>query len=315
MEKILGYILKGKGIGLKFMFSVALLVSVMFALYIRFFGADLVPYANDIINQMLPIKIENGVIVNPQNTVKVAQLREGNVSIPLPIMLNTNIDELNPNNTPQGIYITRTKIYAIDAQEVRIYPFSGDFEALPQDYSDGLKSGLTWVAFALFVLGSIIISVVYFLAVLVYSVLAWILGLFFSKKYDFDVRMRLSTVAFLSVYILFFVISMAGGSTTNLISFVATLILQAAIIYKMPKIVNEENSDITLPVEEMVEHKSVLTDDVLESKKDVEPKKASVKTKSNTKTAEVKKPKSSKPVKKKTAKPKENNKTKKADKK
>lgn len=242
MEKIFNYILKGKGIGLKYIFYIATIISLIFAIYIRIAGADLVPYANDIINQMLPLKVENGVVVNPQNTIKVAQLREGDVSIPLPLVLNTNIEDINPAEVPEGIYITKTKIYAINDQEIRIYPFSEDFEALPQDYSEGIKSGLTWVAVFSFVAGAILISVLYFIAVLLYSVAALLLGVMFGKKYEFDARMRLSAVCFLTVYVALFCLNLTGAAITvgGWTSFIVIILLQSAIIYKLPAANNEE---------------------------------------------------------------------------
>ena len=234
MQKILNYIYRGQGLGCKFIFLASVILALFLALYVRIAGADLVPYTNDVINQMLPLKVQNGVVVEPQNTIRVAQLNTEEFSIPLPIVLNTTIDQLDTAHADNGLYLTRTAFYILDENEVRMYPLNEDFELYPADYQKDITSALSWTALGIFFFGIILIFISYFIAAIFYALCAQILGLIFSKKYNFDIRMRLSVVCFAIVYIFYFLLSMSGWESGRLIFLVTTLALQAYTIYKLP---------------------------------------------------------------------------------
>ncbi len=239
MQKIFNYITKGQGLGVKYILLASVIISFIFSIFIRINGADLVPYANDIMNQMLPLKIENGVVVEPQNTIRVAQLKSGDVAIPLPIIMDTTIDTLDTSKAEKGFYLTRTAFYVINDNEVRMHTLNEDVDLVQDDYTDEIKSILTWTAISMFFIGILFIFVSYFIAALFYALCAQILGLILRKKYNFDVRMRMSVICFLAVYILYFLLSLAGLESGKLIFFITTLLLQSAIIYKLPMIDNE----------------------------------------------------------------------------
>ena len=239
MQKIFNYITKGQGLGVKYILLASVIISFIFSIFIRINGADLVPYANDIMNQMLPLKIENGVVVEPQNTIRVAQLKSGDVAIPLPIIMDTTIDTLDTSKAEKGFYLTRTAFYLINDNEVRMHTLNEDVDLVQDDYTDEIKSILTWTAISMFFIGILFIFISYFIAALFYALCAQILGLILRKKYNFDVRMRMSVICFLAVYILYFLLSLAGLESGKLIFFITTLLLQSAIIYKLPMIDNE----------------------------------------------------------------------------
>ncbi len=239
MQKIFNYIIKGQGLGVKFILLASVIISFIFALFIRINGAELVPYANDIVNQMLPLKIENGVVVEPHHTIRVAQLRSGDVAIPLPIVMDTTIDTLNTEHAERGFYLTKTAFYAVNDHEVRMYQLEGDVDLRPGDYTDDIKSVLTWTAVSMFFIGILFIFVTYFIGAIFYALCAQILGLILGKKYNFDVRMRLSVICFLAVYIFYFLLSLCGLESGKLIFFITTLVLQSVFIYKLPLIKEE----------------------------------------------------------------------------
>lgn len=282
MQKILNYITRGEGLGIKIIMLASFIVALIFSLYLRIAGADLVPLANDVINQMLPLKIENGVVVSPVNTVRIAHIETADAAFPLPLVLNTNIDALDTANAEPGIYLTRTAIYAVNDHEVRMYPYEGDFEAVPADYSDGILSALSLTAVITFFVGLLVVFVTYFIAALFYSICAQILGLILSKKNNFDSRMRLSVVCFMTVYVFYFILSFIGISSTNLAFFLTTIALQAYIIYKLPSAEAAEAIETIETVETAM----------------AEPKEEVVVKESKT---EVKAPKKKAPAKKKTA--------------
>ena len=65
MKKIINYIAGGQGLGIKFIALLALLLSIVFGATVKVMGSDAVPYAQQIADQMLPIKVVNGQIVEP----------------------------------------------------------------------------------------------------------------------------------------------------------------------------------------------------------------------------------------------------------
>lgn len=304
MQKIFNYIIKGQGLGIKYILLASVIISFIFSIFIRINGADLVPYANDVINQMLPLKIENGVVVEPKNTIRVAHLNSGDVSIPLPIVLDTTIDTLDTTKVEKGFYLTRTAFYVVNDDEIRMHTLDEDVDLVQDDYRDDIKSILTWTAVSLFFIGFAFIFVSYFIAAIFYALCALLLELIFRKKYNFDVRMRLSVICFLTIYILYFLLSLAGLESGKLVFFISTLLLQSAIIYKLP-IINNENiaknetvwpTEISAPqTEEKVEVKTEAEPTKKAASKPVK-KVAKTKTEATKKKASVKKA----PAKKKT---------------
>lgn len=91
-------------------------------------GSDAVPYAQQIADQMLPIKVVNGQIVEPADTYKVVHLRfnEDSDPYPIPLVLDTTSDVLDINMLDPGIYVTRSNIYFAKEHEVRTYKLAND---------------------------------------------------------------------------------------------------------------------------------------------------------------------------------------------
>ena len=294
MQKIFNYIIKGQGLGIKYILLASFIISLIFSLFIRINGADLVPYANDIINQMLPLKIENGVVVDPQNTIRVAHLKSGNVAIPLPIVLDTTIDTLDTTKAEKGLYLTRTAFYVINDNEVRMHTLDEDVDLIQDDYTNDIKSVLTWTAVSIFFIGILLTFIAYFILAVFYALCAQLLELIFRKKYSFDTRMRMSVLSFLAVYVFYFILSWCGLESGKLIFFITMIILQSAIIYKLPTVKNEviveEEKEEIWPTEISDEKAETKEEIAAETKAEKKPVKKTVKTKT-VKTEETKKEK------------------------
>lgn len=301
MQKIFNYIIKGQGLGIKYIMLASVIISFIFSLFVRINGAELVPYANDIVNQMLPLKIENGVVVEPKNTIRVAHLNSGEVSVPLPIVLDTTIDTLNTTQAERGFYLTRTAFYVVNDNEVRMHPLDEDVDLVQDDYTNDIKSVLTWTAVSLFFIGVLFIFVSYFIAAIFYALCAQLLEFFFHKKYNFDIRMRLSVICFLAIYILYFLLSLCGVESGKLVFFITTIILQSTVIYKLPKIQSEVIVEDNSVWPSEISEEKVIQEEIKEAPKAKEPHKpvkkvAKAKAETTKKKASVKKA----PAKKKT---------------
>lgn len=241
MQKILNYIINGQGLGLKFLILLAFVMSLFLAVMLKVKGADFVPYAQQVADQMLPIKIENGVVTKPYNTFKQANITFNNYVKPIsiPMFIDTRVDNLDTSDVKEGVYLTRTAFYTVKKNDVRIMQLSGDNEILKADYTDTFNSFLTWCAVIFGVMALCGLFMMYFVLALFYSLCAKIIIWLTSHKLDFDQRMRLSSLTIVITYILFLPINWMGGDS-KLAFFIVIMALQAYLIKKMPVQVTEE---------------------------------------------------------------------------
>ena len=79
MNRIKNYILNGQGLGIKYLAALAILASLVFAIFVRVEGAQYIPYAQEVADQMLPIKIVDGQIVQPLNTFKMQRSKDDKI--------------------------------------------------------------------------------------------------------------------------------------------------------------------------------------------------------------------------------------------
>ena len=149
MKKIISYIAQGQGIGLKYLALLALILGILGGIGTKVIATDGIPLAQQVADQLLPIKVENGQIVEPQETYKVVHLRFGGDenAYPIPIVLDTTSDMLDINLLDQGAYITRSYLYMINEHEARTYKLDGDFELIQKDYTPEFTSFINWTAF------------------------------------------------------------------------------------------------------------------------------------------------------------------------
>ena len=225
MKKLINYISAGQGLGLKLILIFSGLVSLVFAAYIRISGAALIPYAQDIADQMLPIKIENGIVAEPAKTIKVAHLRitEDADPIALPFIINTTVDELNTNELSSGIYLTRTAFYAVNKNEVRLYKLEDNMDLPKGDYREDFKSALTYTSIALFVIGWISLFIMYTALTFFYAGCSYAVSAIFSKRYNFNTRMRISTLCLITTYILFMTLDWLGLESGKIVFFITEM--------------------------------------------------------------------------------------------
>lgn len=218
MRKITSYILNGQGLGMKFLAGLSVLMALIFAIVIRVQGAAYVPYAQEIADQMLPVKVVNGQIVEPLNTFKMAQIRiEGrDTPLALPLVLDTRVTNLDANLLPQGVYVTRTNIYTVNRNQVKVIKIEGDNYIPKGDYTDVFKSWLNWSAVIGGIAGIVILFVLYLILTMFYALCTQVIAKLARRDMAFDSRMRLSAVVLTAAYILFIPLGWLGFSSTLL---------------------------------------------------------------------------------------------------
>lgn len=235
MQKILNYILKGQGLGVKFLILLAVVMSLVVAVVVKVKGNDFVPYAQQVADQMLPIKVENGVVVKPYNTFKQAKITLDDYSRPfyIPFIIDTTVDNFDTANLEQGIYLTRTAFYTVQRNEVRMLRLEGNVEILKADYTDVFKSWMSWFAVIFGFISVFFLFIMYFLLAIFYSFCAKLITWMTSVNLDFDQRMRLSSLALVAAYILFLPFDWASIGSNKLLFFVVVMAIQVFAVKKI----------------------------------------------------------------------------------
>lgn len=263
MKKILNYISYGNGIGKRYMLALAVIASLCFAFYMHKETVNFIPEAQSIADQLLPIKVENGVMVEPANTVKVAKFSidtnmNGNGEPLFPIVLDTRTDTLDPSTLSQGIYISRTTVYTVNKNEVRMVKLSNSFELPKADYTEFLKSSIDWMI-VFFTFTSILVLFIYYLALTwFYALCSYAISALLSRKIEFKARMRVSAVAMITTYALLTLLNFANLYSNRWVFFIIVIALQAVLIKIMPttpQVATETSAVAEEPSENKTEEK------------------------------------------------------------
>lgn len=112
MEKIINYISRGQGLGIKFLLLFSLIVAVFYAVGTKFAGDQFfVPAAQKAADAFLPIRIENGIVTEPENTVKNYTFVLGEGKVPdaesFNLTMDTTVDSLDTSGLKEGLYLTK----------------------------------------------------------------------------------------------------------------------------------------------------------------------------------------------------------------
>ena len=234
MKKIINYIANGQGIGLKYLALLALVLGIICGVATKMITTDAIPYAQQVADQLLPIKVIGGQIVEPEDTYKVVHIRysDDDNFYPVPIVLDTTSDVLDINLLEQGVYITKSFLYLINENEARTYKLDGDFELEQKDYTDAFTSFINWTAFSVAIFVFAGLFVFYFLMTLLYSAVAAIIAALTKVNLDFNKKMRLSMVAFVTTLILSGILKFITGLNVGMwASVIVVVALQFYLIH------------------------------------------------------------------------------------
>lgn len=310
MKKIINYVINGQGVGARWLLLFTVITVLAATIYLRLAATSLIPYAQDVANQMLPIKISDGIVVEPHDTFKSANIQSGSYSLALPLVIDTRVDTLNTANLKDGVYLTRTTLYTVNKNEVKILKLTNDLDIPQADYTDFFTSVLNWGAFFGALFGWAFMFVFYFILSLFYSWCAVAVAKVAGRQYDFDQRMRLSVLSLMAAYLLSWVLGHVGLSSGMLAFFLIVIIFEGLLISRLPaqtiikKTVQETGEDKTVAVQ--IEEKQKEVRPVVSEKpatktkaKTMSAKKTTAKTTDNP-VKKAPKAKSKAPVKKKT---------------
>ena len=239
MKSIINYIKFGRGIGARWLFLYAVVVSIVLGVSIKIAGYYATPTLQSIADQLLPIKIENGVIVEPENTVKAVKLDAEELS-QYPIILDTTLEVIDTAGLRDGIYISKKAVYFVNDNQIRVHNFSGTMDLPKGDYTDMFKKIAVYVAWFMGLLALIVLFIVYLALTAFYAIFATTLSKVCKVNLDYPAGMRLSALAYIFTSVLLAILRLCGLNTPLWLYFIAVIALQTIILKLMT--VKEEPS-------------------------------------------------------------------------
>ncbi len=228
MNKILNYIKAGRGIGAKFLLIYAFIVAIVYASSVKIMGNEIVPVLQNAADQLLPIKIENGTIVEPADTIKSIRLALPEVNFPF--ILDTTVDNIDTTDLKDGIYISKKAIYFVNKKQTKSYNFEDSLTLEKADYTDMFRKFATYVSVICGIFAFVFLYILYLAFTCFYALFAMAFTKMFKISLDYAASMRLSAVSYIATSAVSLLLTFAGLSTRVRVFFVSILILQIIIV-------------------------------------------------------------------------------------
>ena len=234
MNRLINYIINGQGWGLKLILIYSLILAMVGGFNIKRIGDNMIPSAQEIAYKILPIKIEQGRIINPSGFEGQFNL---NLSSKLPdfkfpFVMNTNVDTLDVKNLKEGIYLTRSSLYTVTNGQVRVAELSDTLEIPQGDYTDFFQKVVNYTTLALIFVMSIILFAFWSIASLFYSIIAWAITKIFKRRSTFAIRMRLSVCGIILIHTICYIISSRGSVIDSQIVSILIMLFMGIFIYR-----------------------------------------------------------------------------------
>ncbi|MBR4126902.1 MAG: DUF1189 family protein [Alphaproteobacteria bacterium] len=201
------YISEGHGIGFAPLFVLAVLSSVVYAVYsvllLNAFSPELI---TEKIIDLPTIEVRDGQIVQPENFFQRFSLGNG-----VHVTLDTTSDaEIIKNPSPNEIYISKNGVHFVKGQKLELMPLkkllgTDNMTITAQNITDFVTqiSGRMKVALPSFVflISVPILFLKYGILTYLTALLSYVMTLFFRKPMHFEARMRLAAVSVLPVFV------------------------------------------------------------------------------------------------------------------
>ena len=192
MKKMMNYLKNSNATGALLLLIFAALVAFHSAYSLNKILPKGVPYVQQFADEILPIKIENGKLVEPQNTVKV--YKHEFAGQPFSIVVDTTRDMLEEQQMENGIYLTRSYLYGINGKEIRRQTLTGNVNLPKQDYTPVMKMLINWLVWGVVLIAPFFNFACFLVAVLFYVFCTGFACVLNRVTLDFKTKMRLNTV-------------------------------------------------------------------------------------------------------------------------
>ena len=200
------YIKNGRGFGLLFLLASALLCTLMFSFVVRDAYNTYSPKIVEIANNFLPIEIQNGKIVSPEDFYKEVKIgaEENGDEYVFRVIMDTREGAEYHSEFKQGLFIYPNALYMVSDNQVKKMEYKHEGVLNTDDFSKFMDKFLSFFS----VIMSAIVVVYFFIVFLLHASVVAIVGHFAIKiggaeLWKFSTLMRLSAfvVAFTEVLI------------------------------------------------------------------------------------------------------------------
>lgn len=229
MDNLGNILLKKTGIGFLLMLLLAVVISVTIAQSGEEAYIFVKPKIQQEASAFLPIVFENGAIAEPKDAVISRSFSEGNKTYNF--VLNTQVDVLDTSTLDNGLYVTRTNLYAVDTEkgQTKIQTLSNmpNMVITNEVVKLFFENAAKYVYPTIFVIALVIMIAFWYVAILLYTAVMY---LPFSKFFnnDFAQTFRVNQL----VYLALTAISYFFGTSVKII---LTLGLMLAVNYCVNK--------------------------------------------------------------------------------
>lgn len=231
MNKIIGYIKSGRGIGAFLIFAFAFIISAYYGIVSRQVLLDSIPAIQAVADEILPLSIQNGMIVAPQNTIKEINLA-GNDKQSFLFVLDTTQDSLNTDNLKDGIYLSRSHAYTVRGNEVKSVKFSKSFDLPQKDYTQIMQTSVRWFTLIFIAAGTLILFILNFIIVIFYTFCNRLACIIAQKNLSFEAGMRFNSLLYIALCAFLYLLQLTGFYIGMLAFFLTMIALQIILTKK-----------------------------------------------------------------------------------
>ena len=245
MKKICDWILNGNGRGKRYLLLLSFLFSVITCsvVYVSWNNVLSFPKAQQIIENIPELKVENGVLTVPKDTyyqiswdVSDAQTSEVKK---YHFIIDTQNQDVNPEKISEnGIYLTHKNLYILSDNSLTKQSLKGfpDFEVKKGMLISVLKEGTLRFCVILCITLTLMLFINLYIWSLIYALLSYLLTwLIPVSSLSFASRRRLSAVSLVFGYILILPFSLGNLYNLIFILFGVVLAIMGLFLTSLPK--------------------------------------------------------------------------------
>lgn len=235
MEKIRNYIKNGKGLGFLFLLASAVVMTIFVVFILKQTYTELRPQMMLVADEILPITVREGKIVQPQDVYKRVDIRLGNdenQAEVFPVVLDTKGENAELPKAKMGLFIMKDVIYWIMENEVKRFSLQDGEMTKP-----ALEKTVDAILGVFSLIVAVVLIVMLFVFSLIETVILAVFGSLFLKackidnKFSFDALMRLSAVMVAIISLVGLILSLFGLPIMWIYQFLAALLCVGLFLY------------------------------------------------------------------------------------
>lgn len=193
MNRILQYLKNNPKTGTYALLVISLIFGLFLSIYCNFEMRKIIPHAQEITDQILPLKIEHQTIVYP-NIIKIIPIFSHFSDFKFQIGINTIDDFLETDYLPSGIYLSKNALYTIIDEQVSVTALTEKLFLPKGDYSKDFCQYINYVSLLIFLITFIMFIIINFIIALAYSGLSYFFTSSLKIHPSFSLRLCISNI-------------------------------------------------------------------------------------------------------------------------